>query len=422
MKRTSLILSVLVVSLAASASVTLVNPASVRFEQNPNTRAVTISYDLSGEPGIITLDIRTNGVSIGATNFRNISGDVNKKVQPGNGKTITWKPADSWPGHEFGPGVVTAVVTAWATNAPPPYMVVDLTTLTKDAFEFYPSAEAVPFTVTNDVYKTSKLVMRRIFATGIMWRMGDLNTETNRQSYDVPHLVVLTNDYYFGIYPVTQRQWANAYENGGASGSNPLPSVYAQSDRDTHPVENITWKSIRGDGDSGAAYNWPLNGHDVNTSYILGKMRAKTGILWDLPTVAQWEFACRAGTTGTNNVDGVSLDDTAWHSGLTSTTRPVGLKLPNAFGLYDMLGNVEELCLDRKGTTTSPCNADGTPIFDPAGATADSGPRSRKGGGYIHDKDPATYWCRPGITGVEWSQNAYNACMGFRLWCPAGIP
>ena len=425
MKKSLAILSV-GAAWAAFASVPTVVPGSVSCVQDHQSRIVTITYDLAGDPGIVTLDLQTNGVSIGAANFVNITGDVNRKVQPGEGKTITWRSFESWPGHKFTDGSVKAVVTAWATNAPPDYLVIDTTTLSPNDFAFYPSAEAVPFGVTNDIYKTSKLVMRRIHATGVIWRMGEILSDAPTaaiQSYDVAHLVTLTDDYYLGIYEVTQKHWQNIYSGAGAGGSKAQPSGYTAADRDVHPVESIAWKVVRGDGDSGA-YNWPANGHDVNNGYFLGKLRSKTKLLFDFPTMAQWEFACRAGTTGTNNVDGVSLDETSWNSGNATTSMPVGLKKPNAWGLYDMLGNVEELCLDRKGTTID-YNVDGTPIVDPTGPTATTGNRLRKGGGFLTgdstDKECA-YWCRPGASRGGWSQGAANKCMGFRLWCPAVVP
>ena len=418
MKKSLAILSV-GAAWAAFASVPTVVPGSVSCVQDHQSRIVTISYDLAGDPGIVTLDLQTNGVSIGAANFVNITGDVNRKVQPGEGKTITWRPFESWPGHRFTDGSVKAVVTAWATNAPPDYLVIDMSTRSPNDFAFYPSAEAVPFGVTNDIYKTSKLVMRRIHATGVIWRMGEIPSDaptTAIQSYDVPHLVTLTSDYYMGIYEVTQKQWNHVKGN--------WPSVYTvTTDRDVHPVENLAWKTIRGDGDTGS-YNWPVNGHGVDSNNFLGKMQHDTGMLFDLPTMAQWEFACRAGTTGTNNVDGVSLTETAWHYGTATNSMPVGLKKPNSWGLYDMLGNVEELCLDRKGTTID-YNVDGTPIVDPTGPTATTGNRLRKGGGFLTgdstDKE-CVYWCRPGASRGGWSQGAVNQCMGFRLWCPAVVP
>ena len=414
-------MTVLVTSAAlhVAGAVPMINPETIKFAQDKSSRVVSITYDLEEECAIVTFDVLTNGVSIGAINFTNAVGDINRKINAGKNKRIVWRPWETWPGFRFENSEASIKVTAWSTNSPPLYMVVDLDNPAPENVRYYADADAVPNGVTDMAYKTSKLVMRRIPATGVMWRMGDIECEINVQSDNVSRLVVLTNDYYIGIYPVTQGQWRRVYDDYGASGKSRYPSVYSGEDRDVHPVENVEWSKIRGDGDSDQ-YNWPRDGHRVNSSYFLGCMRAVTSIQFDLPTEAQWEFACRAGTTGTNNVDGVSLDDTAWHSGIASTSMPVGLKLQNAFGLYDMLGNVEELCLDRKGGNKA--NADGTPVIEPVGADSTSGNRIRKGGGFIRNNDPSIYWCRPGITSTGWSQNAANKCMGFRLCCPIMAP
>ena len=122
-------------------------------------RQVSIRYTLDDEPAIVTVDILTNDVSIGYANIQNIAGDVNVKVATGSHE-ILWRPDKSWPGHVFTNGEVKAVVRAWATNAPPDYMVVDLTM--NNTMFFYPAAEAIPHGgVTNMLYKTSMLVMRR---------------------------------------------------------------------------------------------------------------------------------------------------------------------------------------------------------------------------------------------------------------------
>jgi formylglycine-generating enzyme required for sulfatase activity len=95
----------------------------------------------------------------------------------------------------------------------------------------------------------------------------------------------------------------------------------------------------------------------VDPERWLGRARAKTGVDFDLPTEAQWEFACRAGTsTDTYNGDFKKTNDDidrvvkpiAWFDGSLGGMHwsPVGEKIPNAFGLYDMIGNGCEMCLD----------------------------------------------------------------------------
>ena len=101
---------------------------------------------------------------------------------------------------------------------------------------------------------------------------------------------------------------------------------------------------------------------------LYGKLRAKTGIDFDLPTEAQWEYACRAGSSGDWGLlaDGSmgTLDAMGWYEGNSSSqTHTVGTKTPNAWGLYDMHGNVWEWCLDWYSSS-------GYSGTDPVGATS----------------------------------------------------
>ena len=144
-------------------------------------RTVRIAYALSGEPGIVTVDIQTNGVSIGGTLLTHFAGDVNRLVQPGS-RSMSWQPHRAWPDN----GVSTnlqAVVTAWATNAPPDYLVVSLTCT--NSVRYFADAASVPGGVTNDLYKTDEIVLRRCHAANVEWRMGSSVTpeETGRTRY-----------------------------------------------------------------------------------------------------------------------------------------------------------------------------------------------------------------------------------------------
>ena len=134
------------------------------------------------------------------------------------------------------------------------------------------------------------------------------------------HQVTLTNAFYMGKTEVTQAQWL------AKMGSNPS-SYSGFSDSPSRPVEQVSWNMIQGFNNA-------------------------TGLR--LPTEAEWEFACRAGTTTARY--GV-LDDIAWYYsnsfGTTGGTRPVATKLPNALGLYDTLGNVQEWCQNWYGGTYS---------------------------------------------------------------------
>jgi len=144
----------------------------------------------------------------------------------------------------------------------------------------------------------------------------------------------------------------------------------------TRPVERTSYNSIRGATNSVPAINWPGTGSLVLSTSFMGILRAKTGFLdFDLPTDAQWEYACRAGTAtvfndgdASANTSGANATTNTWlnalgrykfnggytddgirpdtDSGPENGTAIVGSYLPNAWGLYDMHGNVMELCLD----------------------------------------------------------------------------
>lgn len=185
---------------------------------------------------------------------------------------------------------------------------------------------SVPPSGWTSEYKTTKLVLRRIEA-GTFIMGGD--------QVDESHLVTLTKPFYIGIFEVTQRQWELVMGSWGSDGWS--SSSYGRGD--TYPAYYISY------------YDNLIRGSPaVDSLGFIGKMRVKTGIDFDLPTEAQWEYACRAGTT-TEYYWGDEIDGAyAWYGGNSnSKTHPVGTKLPNAWGLYDMGGNVPEWCRDWYG-------------------------------------------------------------------------
>ena len=155
---------------AAASAAPIVPQDSVLMNQAEDSRLVTITYTLSDGPAIVTLDVQTNRTgsatadeadwaSIGAEHFNNAEGAVNRLVSPASAterQTILWQPLESWAGECN--EATRAVVTAWSTNSPPPYMVVDLRRdeARPDAAEprvrYYISTNALPHGgLTNDV-------------------------------------------------------------------------------------------------------------------------------------------------------------------------------------------------------------------------------------------------------------------------------
>ena len=376
---TAVAASVAVFTLEAAPSIA---PDNVAITQDEASRVVKVTYTLANGPAIVTAEFLTNGVSIGRAGSQNVWGDVNRIVR-GSSCQFKWSPLKAWPNQQVSAGGFSVRLTAWAMDAAPDYMVVDLTaprTATRDTVSFYPSEGLLPLETTNVLYKTDRLLMRKIPAAGVRWMMGGVSTEFSYAArWETQRYVTLTNDYYMPIYPITQRQFA--WFNGAQR-----TCEFPGADR---PVDNISYDTLRGSAGSGC--DWPNDGHAVSSGSILGILAAYTNLEgFDLPTDAEWEYACRAGcptayydgtTLPVNEYNHLTLTNLAWTAdNANSMTHPVGLKIPNAFGLYDMLGNVAEWVLDWVADDTTE-----TERVAPTGATSGTG-RFLRGGGWTHDE------------------------------------
>jgi formylglycine-generating enzyme required for sulfatase activity len=145
--------------------------------------------------------------------------------------------------------------------------------------------------------------------------------------FERPRRVTLTRGFYMAKHEVTQAQWERVM------GYN--PSLFKNVGPEA-PVETVSWNECQ-------------------------EFCTKAGGGLRLPTEAEWEYACRAGSTGPYAGD---LDDIGWHDGNSAgTTHPVGSKKPNAWGLYDMHGNVREWCHDAHAPEYPPNDA----VTDPTG-------------------------------------------------------
>lgn len=187
--------------------------------------------------------------------------------------------------------------------------------------------------------------------TFFMGSEGDSLSSDDYSIQEFPvHEVILTKGYWLAETETTQRLWEAVSDDN--------PSLFKSGRNAFLPVEGVTWKDCNTFIDE---LNALMSGTQIG-----GEFR--------LPTEAEWEYACRAGTLGKYNVDGEPLDSLGWYrSNSGNETHEVGQKTPNAWGLYDMHGNVWEWCADWEGEYQE------WSVTDPLGVDSGSN-RIRRGG------------------------------------------
>ena len=238
--------------------------SNVNMSQS-SAKHVSITYSLS-EAAVVTLEIQTNAntsasaddpgwTSIGGPAVCNAQGDVWKKVEAGS-RTITWNPRQTWPDHIIADGGARAKVTAWALDNTPDYMVVDISSAAQpNTQKYYPAVDFLPRGILgNPDYRTTSLVMRKIMAKDVEWTMGSTTLETKRYApSEATHRVALTNNYYIGVFEVTQAQW-DLIQPSRLAPANFNNAEY----RAMRPVEKVCYNEIRNAANSqtaNAAYN-----------------------------------------------------------------------------------------------------------------------------------------------------------------------
>jgi len=401
MKSVFVVLQLMLFALPAVATPTV---SDVRVRQRyPWNGMVDIDYTITGDASGCKLDVivedTQNGRRYVPTKFLSA-----KSVAEGSHR-LTWST------EAEGVTIVSTNVSfslALTSKDPSPvanlYYVVDLSG--------GPNAESYPITTLSeepiggwtDDYKTRKLVLRRIEAGSFM--MGKDGHYNNPS-----HQVTLTQPFYIGVFQVTEYQYrmvmGNAPEQADKSFMRPVIGIGA----------TIRGTSV-GDG-------WPKS-TDVDTDSFLGKLRQKTGHSgFELPTEAQWEYACRAGTTSDYNNGGSTVSDlntlgrytgnaNDGRGGFTGGRTVVGSYAPNQWGLYDMHGNVFEWCADRCDWVGSD-GVDVTVLVDPKGRESGTY-RVCRGGCASYGADDCRSYYRYGDA-FQYDGDRF----GFRLACSAGL-
>jgi len=245
------------------------------------------------------------------------------------------------------------------------------------------------FLVTFEIYadseiKENSIGMKFVYIKPGMFIMGSFSSEADHYDREgPPHKVTISNGFYMQQTEVTQGMWKDVMDKN--------PSKFSSCGA-KYPVENVSWNMVQ--------------------EFIKKLNRMTAPNQYRLPTEAEWEYACRSGTTTRfsfgNNDD--SLDKYAWYRLNTwvkdekrGRTHPVAQKNPNAWGLFDMHGNVWEWCQDWYGDYSLGA------ITNPEGLSSRSCRVLRGGSFFSFPKH-----CRSAYRGYENPDERHGAS-GFRL-------
>ena len=290
------------------------------------------------------------------------------------------------------------------------YLVIDISGGT-NAVTYPVTYSSTPPDVTTDTCRTEELWLRLVLPGTFM--MGSPEGEQDRGANEQQHKVRLTRPYYIGVFELTQKQWMLI---SGADSAIRLAG-------DCRPVDKVSYNMIRG---TNLGLQWPKS-DAVDIDSFMGILRCRTSLKFDLPTEAQWEYACRAGTISAYNNGGSSENDLRMvgrYNGNRNDGREnygehtkVGMYLSNAWGLYDMHGNVWEWCRD--------CYQSQLPtyeVIDPVGSADLGAGRCCRGGSISSWYGPSMRWqCRSAARGQATSTallyDSYSSTIGFRVAC-----
>jgi formylglycine-generating enzyme required for sulfatase activity len=388
--------------------------SEVTCSQGKYTQKMTVNYKITNaiDPLFVCFDVLTNGVSIGRDKLKNITGDISydsTQVYSNGEYSFVWDAKKDMPGLLMTD--VDIVVNAYPINrlyyVPDIYMVIDVSA--------GPNAQSYPVRYTfngegakTQTAKTTEIWLRRVDAGTFM--MGAPATEQNyAANTEKLHEVTLTKPMLVGVYEITEMQY---YKVMGGTEPTSTQNI---------ALGSVSWNSIRGESS-----DFPTV-RSVEDDSFMGRLRRKTGLGgFDLPTEAQWEYACRAGTTtawnnGTTNVytsvesdRDSELDKLGWYGKEKNSAVEVGLKEPNAWGLYDMHGGQLEWTLNYSQDDNTKDTID--PVGPTKAAQTVTTLRRARGGSWFH----SAYGCRAAYRGYHYQPSVAYVNLGFRVFFNIG--
>jgi formylglycine-generating enzyme required for sulfatase activity len=253
------------------------------------------------------------------------------------------------------------------------------------------------------------LALKMILIPGGTFQMGSLDDEPERSDAEGPQHEVMIPPFCLGKYPVTQAEWR--FVAGLPEVNQALEADPSEFKGNLHPVEQVSW---------------------FDAVEFCDRLSVHTKRQYRLPSEAEWEYACRAGTTtpfhfgatittDLANYDGTDADDGSWSGSYgpgpkgeyRQTTTPVDKFIsPNAFGLCDMHGNVWEWCADHWHGDYEEAPTDGSAWLDEGTETDAS--RMIRGGSWLN----APQTCRSAFRYNDYPRGPYYL-IGFRVVCIA---
>jgi formylglycine-generating enzyme required for sulfatase activity len=253
--------------------------------------------------------------------------------------------------------------------------------------------------------------------------MGSPAAEKGRLADEGPQKTIKVSAFWMGTHEVTYDEFLLFFNDESTSRNSEVDVVT----RPTPQYIDLSW----GMGKQGG---FPVNSMSHRTALMYCRwLYKKTGMFYRLPTEAEWEYAARAGSTTAYYFgnDPKQLKDYAWlNVNSKNKYQKVGQKKPNAWGLYDILGNVAEWTLDQYDEKLLSTLADGT--TDPSSVAEDVYPKTVRGGGYL-DKPEALRSASRGKSDPSWNKRdpqipkskwwlTDGMSVGFRLVRPLKAP